>query len=223
VDWSCPVLNRCVFEENFSGQRRGALYCRDNSDAVATGCVFRKNRATWYGGAVFSELSRPVFRRRVFVDNESNCGGAIAIGNWEWHDGAGSDVNIESYLFALNHAGKQGGAISVEISHQNRLTILNCTFADNTAPIGRAILCDSFMHYYAGEVTVSNCILWDGGNELSVLDRSQVTIRYTDVQGGFTGDANLDVNPVFVNPDAGDYRLQSGSPCRECRLGKLET
>jgi predicted outer membrane repeat protein len=46
MDGSCPVLNRCVFEENFTGQRGGALYCRDNSNAVATGCVFRKNRAT---------------------------------------------------------------------------------------------------------------------------------------------------------------------------------
>ena len=210
---SCPVLNRCVFEENFTGQRGGALYCRDNSNAVATGCVFRKNRATWYGGAVFSEWSRPVFRRCLFEDNESNSGGAIGIGNWDWYDGAGSDVKIESCLFVLNHAGKQGGAISVEISHQNRLAIINCTFADNAAPTGRAILCDSFMHNYASEVTVSNCILWDGGDEVSVLDRSHVSVRYSDVQGGLTGDGNLDLNPMFVNPDAGDYRLQSGSPC----------
>ena len=209
MDGSCPVLNRCVFEENFTGQRGGALYCRDNSNAVATGCVFRKNLATWYGGAVFSEWSRPVFRRCAFEDNESNSGGAIGIGNWDWYDGAGSDVNIESCLFALNHAGKQGGAISVEISHQNRLAIINCTFADNAAPTGRAILCDSFMHNYTSEVTVSNCILWDGGDEVSVLDKSHVSVRYSDVQAGYEGIGNIDGDPLFADADSCDYHLKS--------------
>ncbi len=209
MDGSCPVLNRCVFEENFSEQRGGALYCQDSSNAVATDCVFQSNRATWYGGAVFSEWSQPVFRRCMFEDNESNSGGAIGIGNWDWYDGAFSDVNIENCLFVLNHAGQQGGAISVEISHQNRLTMINCTFADNMAPIGRAILCDSFTHNYASEVTVSNSILWDGGDEVSVLDRSPVAVRYSDVQGGYEGTGNIDVDPLFADADKGDYHLKS--------------
>ena len=212
---SCPVINACRFDSNFSGQRGGALYCADKSDAVVSDSLFTRNRGTWYGGAVFSELSRPVFRRCVFEDNESNSGGAIGVGNWSWYEGAGSEVTIENCLFTLNHAGQQGpvagrgGAISAEIWQQNRLIVTNCTFAGNAAPTGRAIFCDSFMHNSASEVTVSNCILWDGGNEAASLDKTAIGIRYSDIQGGFAGEGNLAVDPMFADATNGDYHLKS--------------
>jgi predicted outer membrane repeat protein len=216
---SCPVVQGCVFEDNFSGQRGGALYCADKSDAVVSDSVFRRNRGTWYGGAVFSELSRPVFRRCVFEDNESNSGGAISVGNWSWYEGAVNDVTIENCLFTLNRAVNhetpqitipgRGGAISAEIWQQNRLTVTNCTFAGNTAPTARAIFCDSFMHNSASEVRVINCILWDGGNEAASQDKTVIGIRYSDIQGGFAGEGNKSIDPLFVNATSGDYRLKS--------------
>ena len=212
---SSPVVNGCLFEDNFSGQRGGALYCADKSDAVVSDSVFLRNRGTWYGGAVFSELSEPIFQRCVFEDNESNSGGAISVGNWSWYAGAVSDVTIENCLFVANHVGQQGpvagrgGAISAEIWQQNRLTVTNCTFAGNAAPTARAIFCDSFMHNSASEVTMSNCILWDGGNEVASLDKTAIGIRYSDIQGGFAGEGNLAVDPLFSDATNGDYHLKS--------------
>jgi|GEM_PF-709739 len=212
---SCPVITGCLFEDNFSGQRGGALYCADKSDAVVSDSVFRRNRGTWYGGAVFSELSRPVFRRCVFEDNESNSGGALSIGNWSWYEGAVNDVTIENCLFVANHVGQQGpvagrgGAISAEIWQQNRLTVTNCTFAGNAAPTARAIFCDSFMHNSASEVLVSNCILWDGGNETASQDKTLIGIHYSDIEGGFAGEGNLAVDPLFSDATNGDYHLKS--------------
>lgn len=36
---------------------------------------------------------------------------------------------------------------------------------------------------------------------------------YSDVQGSFEGTACISTDPMFTDPDAGDYRLAEGSPC----------
>ena len=45
----------------------------------------------------------------------------------------------------------------------------------------------------------------DGGSEATVL--------HSDVQGGFAGIGDMNADPMFVDPDNGDVRLQPGSPC----------
>jgi hypothetical protein len=71
-------------------------------------------------------------------------------------------------------------------------------------------------------LTVANSILWNGGNEISNLGKSLVTVGRTDIRGGWPGTGNLNADPVFFLPagldgSAGtedDYlRLGTGSPC----------
>ncbi len=38
-------------------------------------------------------------------------------------------------------------------------------------------------------------------------------ITYSDVQGGWVGAGNIDIDPAFVKENWGDYRLLWGSPC----------
>jgi hypothetical protein len=38
---------------------------------------------------------------------------------------------------------------------------------------------------------------------------------HANVQGRWPGEGNIDADPFFVNPTNGDYRLRSGSPCRD--------
>jgi hypothetical protein len=40
-------------------------------------------------------------------------------------------------------------------------------------------------------------------------------ITFSDVQGGWPGEGNINVDPQFVNPRAGDWHLAPGSPCHE--------
>jgi len=88
-------------------------------------------------------------------------------------------------------------------------TYINCTVVGNTAAT------DGYGGI-AGE-TLINSIVW--GNTPA---RISATASYSAVQGGIgggTGNINLAAGnmdaggPRFVNPEAGDYRLQSGSPC----------
>jgi hypothetical protein len=72
-------------------------------------------------------------------------------------------------------------------------------------------------------------VLWGNsalsGDQIGLTLGGIVTVQYSDVQGGEAevlvvdddgtvnwGDGNIDADPLFVNPDNGDYHLQSGSP-----------
>ena len=39
--------------------------------------------------------------------------------------------------------------------------------------------------------------------------------RYCDVQGGYAGVSNINSDPLFVNPAAGNFRIPRMSPCRD--------
>ncbi|MBC8216957.1 MAG: hypothetical protein H8E73_00685 [Planctomycetes bacterium] len=56
---------------------------------------------------------------------------------------------------------------------------------------------------------MTNCVLWDGGDEVWNNDGSEFAISYSDIQGGWQGEGNIDADPCFVDPNSGDYHLRS--------------
>jgi beta propeller repeat protein/parallel beta-helix repeat protein len=75
-------------------------------------------------------------------------------------------------------------------------TITNCTIADN--PQGGI---------YGSRPAVTNSIIYFNGN--SQIAESVATVTYSDVQGSWPGAGNIDVDPLFADPDNLDYHLQS--------------
>ena len=39
------------------------------------------------------------------------------------------------------------------------------------------------------------------------------TVTYSDIEGGFDGEGNIDADPLFVDASAGDYHLKDNNPC----------
>ena len=62
-------------------------------------------------------------------------------------------------------------------------------------------------------MTIANCILWANGSDEIYNILSSPLVIFSDVQGGYEGGGNIDADPLFVDPDNGDYRLAAGSPC----------
>ena len=61
-----------------------------------------------------------------------------------------------------------------------------------------------------------NCIIWN--NSTNIFDRSTdlygtAEISYSNIQGGWQGYGNIDMDPLFVGADSNDYHLQALSPC----------
>jgi len=79
-------------------------------------------------------------------------------------------------------------------------TIVNNTIADNP---GEGIAADA-----ASNPTIVNAILWGNGDDLV-----NATATYSDIEDGDIGTGNISADPLFVNPEGGDYHLRAGSPC----------
>jgi hypothetical protein len=71
------------------------------------------------------------------------------------------------------------------------------------------------------DTTVTNCIVWGNSFAQIVAQGPATKVTHSDVQGGYTGDGNIDAEPGFVHvgywSDAvwveGDYGLLPGSAC----------
>jgi hypothetical protein len=115
---------------------------------------------------------------------------------------------LTNCIFAGNSANNMGGAIY--ITRTSNVTLTNCTFVANSATNGNAVAC-YFQHpeHPPSNLEVANCILWDGGNEIWKNNGSIITITYSNVQDGWTGEGNIDADPLFADAQDGDYHLKS--------------
>ncbi|MEN9675190.1 MAG: hypothetical protein RIS76_1086 [Verrucomicrobiota bacterium] len=173
-----------------------------------------------HGGGIFIEASSPTVTHCRFIENAN--GGVVSlfnsyptvshcsfIKNFTDAYGGGMESNFGSHpvvdncVFVNNSAGYSGGGISGHFS-----SLINCSFSGNRATAGGAI------HSNGGLTKVVNCILWgnsatEKAPELYSETSGTARVSYSDVQGGYPGDGNIDADPVFVNAMAGDLRLNS--------------
>jgi len=139
---------------------------------------------TWYGGAIAGSLT---IRNCIFVANYADFGGAIY-----------GDPTIINCVFSDNEASCLGSAICCDSA-----TIVNCTISNN---LSTSVWGDAAAVTCSGYTTIVNSILWS--NEICQIAGSP-TVMYSDVQGGWPGDGNIDADPCFADPNNGDYHLKS--------------
>ena len=127
------------------------------------------------------------------------------------HDGAPRFVNC---LFYGNKAGDDGAVVTLS----GAIEFINCTFADNEATMRRG----GAVFDNRGDAIIRNCILWNNQARISVTKAiynkatiGRTGVRYSNVEGGWSGTGNINADPLFVDVLNGDYRLQDGSPCRD--------
>jgi len=109
----------------------------------------------------------------------------------------GSSRVITDCLIAHNAVATGDRAIRTE-----RATIVGCTVADN-GPLG--------IYVQLTDNVISNSIVW--GNAGQQIGGAVPDVSYSDIEGGYPGEGNIDADPQFVDPLNGDYRLRSSSPC----------
>ncbi len=103
-----------------------------------------------------------------------------------------SNISITNNIISGNSAAI-GGGISIQNSKSE---IVNNTIVNNSANTGGGIWTDN------SKPVVVNSIVW--GNQASSGPGISGTpqIVYSDIQGGFTGEGNLNVDPLFVPGDS---------------------
>ncbi|MBL7152900.1 MAG: right-handed parallel beta-helix repeat-containing protein [Phycisphaerae bacterium] len=211
---SSPILTGCTFTENTALCGGGAILNGYQSTPTITNCTFTGNAALgggdrWAnGGAMYNDHGDPIVTNCTFVANTGRDGGAV-------HNMKAEPV-FTNCIFSGNAARESGGAVySVYLSD---VTLVNCTFVGNRAPDGSALACYAFRPEHFNNLQVTNCIIWDGENSIWKSDDSTITVTYSNVQNGWPGLGNIDIDPRFAdagywNDDDswvdGDYHLKS--------------
>lgn len=137
--------------------------------------------------------------------NEFGQGGAIFL----WANGTDL-LTITNSVFAENEAEYDGGAIWLRWAE---IDVTNTTFYGNTAGMAGGVIFTSS----AIPMVVRNSILWGNngwpGPHLWGVAGHVSDVTYSDVQGGWPGIGNLDLDPLVIDVLNNDYRLQAASPC----------
>ncbi len=204
------TLTDCRFEGNMAGEGGGAINLTQQIAASMTRCVFRENRATSGAGALYSDGYSVLLDKCIFSGNRATWGGAMYLHgpNPLGPDPLGRGTNLTRCILAGNCADRAGGALWAD---RAELTVNGCTFARNKARDAGTL---GWVAGREGEivcrVAMENCIIWDSSDpipsELPGLRptsgqeaaRAEVVIEYSDVQGGWPGEGNIDADPLFA-------------------------
>jgi hypothetical protein len=162
-------------------------------------CIVEQNAAEKDGGGVFVVASSNQLRQCKFIGNVAlGKGGGVA----------GDGAEIEDCVFRANRAAVGGGT---HISGK----ILRCTFVENEAPLGGAIL------GRGGQIT--RCIIAYStiGGGMACATGPNPIVTCSDIFANVGGDAicgadgggNFSLDPLFCDLQAGDFGLYGWSPC----------
>ena len=69
------------------------------------------------------------------------------------------------------------------------------------------------MYLNYSDPIMTNSIIWDNSPQSIYTSSGTPLITYSDIEGGWEGEGNIDDNPQFTDPDNGDYTLMETSPC----------
>jgi predicted outer membrane repeat protein len=196
-------LSYCVFEygkalgEHPTMYGMGGAVYTQNCNLSISNCYFRYNSAQKGGGALYCHHSNAIITGCYFYSNSGGVGGAFA--SFE------ADPTISNCIFVENEANSAGAMWLWNNSPQ----INNCTMTLNYAVnTGGAIQTASYAY-----PTITNCILWNNNPEEINQDNGNPTVTYCDVEGGWPGTGNIDCDPMFCDPESGNFYLSDTSCC----------
>jgi len=154
------------------------------------------------GGGIRCCDGNPVIENNVIQYNFGYCGMGISF----YH----ASGIIRNNIIAGNYGGTVwgSGAIYTYMNYQSKpILIENNSIINNPATSG----CGGLRLYNVNNTTVKNNIVW--GNlpaQFSISNCNNLSIIYCDVQGGYSGTGNINLNPQFVT---NTYYLSPASPC----------
>ena len=196
---SNPNLENVTIANNSATDNGGGIQCYANSNLDLENVSIIGNSAENNGAGIFCDSSNLNLSNVIITENTAdNRGGGIY-----YHS---SNSILTNALIAGNSAITFGGGIYV--SSGQDLTIINVTIVDNSAFYGGGI----YSTLYAYPSLVNSIVFYNLPQEI-YLNNDSLTVSYSDIDGGWTGESNINTDPLFVDPENGDYHLTESSPC----------
>lgn len=189
---SCGLITGNIISKNGREGIRCYGYCENV--LVAQNLIQGNGR-----GVSLSQCINPIITRNTILENHTAYdGGGIISYSCE-------KIAISNNFICRNHSNRNGGGLYLYGTEDE--TVANNTFCDNWATNKGGGL------YYDGpsNLEIQNCILW--GNTTKQIE-GDVDAVYCNIEGGYPGTGNIDLDPMFVDSLNNDYHLLSASPCR---------
>ncbi len=236
---SSPALTDCTFSGNVSSYHGGGMYCSSSSSPTLTGCTFSGNVASYHGGGMYCSSSSPALTDCIFSSNNAFQGGGMYCyssssptvtdctfsGNLSAR-GSGmychrSSPTLTGCTFSDNVGSTYSGGISCYYSSP---ILENCTFFGNAASSSSY---GGGMDCFSSSPTLENCIIAfsPSGMAVSCYSGSEPVLVCCDIYGNAGGDwvgciaalygvnGNFSMDPLFCDPETGDFTLRDDSPC----------
>ena len=209
------VLSGFTIQNGMNLASAGGIYCWGSSPSLEN-LTISGNSAGLGGGIWCYGSSSPSLKNLTISGNSAiSWGGGICVMY-------NSNPSLENVKITNNYTDDCGGGIFYDMvslgSSLNNVTITNNYAGDDCDPGwegegggGIAVRATTFNGY----VSLVNCVLWNNlPDEIySQSQNNEITVSYSDIQGGWEGEGNIDADPLFCNPENGDYTLATNSPC----------
>jgi parallel beta-helix repeat protein/predicted outer membrane repeat protein len=188
---SNPKVNDCAISRNVATSG-GGIYCEDSSPTV-TSCIISSNYGS-AGGGIRCLYSFMIINRCVIAGNTAESGGGIS--------SFVSSPEIINCAIIENTADEGGGIVSRYYAGPK---IVNCTITGNSADRGGGVFT------LESSPILINCILWGDSLPEIIVEGGSLSATYSDIEGGYSGDGNIDIDPMLISNR--NFHLRSDSPC----------
>lgn len=183
ADEANATLKNLIITNNVASSDGGGLYLSGFSNPDLFNVTFSNNFSNRNGGAIFGELGSISIENGLFINNESQIGGALYFQGIRFE---GNIINSTFYnnqanqlsAIAILHGGGGSGTSTADV--ENSIVWNNSDDNNQIGVIGRGI------------ITVNNSIVEGGYNG--------------------PGTNIIDADPLFFDPSNNDLRLRSNSP-----------
>ncbi len=221
---SSPSITNVSLTGN-SAYRGGGIYCNESSPNLSNVTISDNFGQT--GGGINCEGSNLSLINSTIIENVTNYGGGIYCEN--------SNLTLASVTIAGNNVGSCGGGIC---SYQSSLILSNVTIAENTAT--GAYSRGGGIYFGQSNLSIINSIVSGNTGKYGICafsDNFNISISYScfwnNEEGNFynCGDSlgvnvttntngdpcdvyyNIQLDPLFVNPENYNFHLTTNSPC----------
>jgi hypothetical protein len=172
-----------------------------NSNANIINCEIRNNNK---GAGVYCRESRALLANSDISFNGAQ--GNIQ-GGGIYCSGYSTNVILEHCIISNNIADSGGGIYTDSLAY---MRITNCTIADNRLSNPNMSL-GGGIHSVGSDIVIRNSIVWynDGSAVLLNNPTSFSPVLYSNIEGYYTGQGNIDTDPLFASAAGADYHLRS--------------
>jgi hypothetical protein len=210
LDSSSLVGRKASIRYNTANLRGGGVYAVNHSTfdmglgsytclGVRCSRLGNNTATTLYGGGVYLGNSTAYLRNTFIENNRADYGGGVfAYDN--------SAVYAYNNLFARNDA-VSGTGDAVRLNLNASMTGAGNTLAYNDA--GGAATGNAIGMTGGSSLALHCSIIWGHANS---IDTAGQDVTYSNIQGGYAGTGNLNLDPMFVNSGSADFHLQATSP-----------